>query len=162
MTQLSTIEINKEDIKFSAAHFTIFSATERERLHGHNFLVSVSVTAEVGPDGLCFSYKEIKDQLRALCAEWDEYTLLPGQSPHLKVWEDGQYVKARYGEEVMSFLRTDCIVLPIRNTSVEEFSRLMLGKLLENSEFLESAGVRSLTVAVATGPGQKGSTTWTL
>ena len=29
---LTTIEISKEDLKFSAAHFTIFSATERERL----------------------------------------------------------------------------------------------------------------------------------
>ena len=26
------IEISKEDLKFSAAHFTIFSATDRERL----------------------------------------------------------------------------------------------------------------------------------
>ena len=30
----STLEIGKEDMKFSAAHYTIFSATERERLHG--------------------------------------------------------------------------------------------------------------------------------
>lgn len=162
MTQLSTIEINKEDIKFSAAHFTIFSATERERLHGHNFRVSVAVTAKVGDDGLCFSYKEIKDQLRALCVEWDEYTLLPGNSPHLRVWEDNNYVKAQFGDDVMSFLASDCLVLPIRNTSVEEFSRLMLSRLLENSQFLETAGVRCLTVSVATGPGQKGSTTWTL
>ena len=162
MTQISTIEISKEDIKFSAAHFTIFSASERERLHGHNFLVSIAVTAEVGPDGLCFSYKEIKDRLRELCAEWDEYMLLPGESPYLRVWEDGDYVKAQYGDEVMSFLSTDCIVLPIRNTSVEEFSRLMLERFVENCDFLESAGVRSITVSVATGPGQKGSSTRTL
>jgi GTP cyclohydrolase I len=30
----STLEVGKEDMKFSAAHYTIFSATERERLHG--------------------------------------------------------------------------------------------------------------------------------
>ena len=34
MEELTTIEIDKENLKFSAAHFTIFSGTERERLHG--------------------------------------------------------------------------------------------------------------------------------
>ncbi|KAJ1474389.1 hypothetical protein T484DRAFT_1832500 [Baffinella frigidus] len=39
----STIEIGKEDMKFSAAHFTVFSAKERERLHGHTHAVKVQV-----------------------------------------------------------------------------------------------------------------------
>ena len=52
--EFTTIDILKEDIKFSAAHFTVFSATERERLHGHNFHVGLSVTAPVGSNGMCF------------------------------------------------------------------------------------------------------------
>jgi len=31
--RLSTIELNKEALNFSIAHFTIFNATEREDLH---------------------------------------------------------------------------------------------------------------------------------
>ena len=42
---LTTINICKEALKFSGAHFTIFSATDRERLHGHNFRVRAEVTA---------------------------------------------------------------------------------------------------------------------
>ena len=68
------IEISKEDLKFSGAHFTIFSATERERLHGHNFKVSLLLTADVGDNGMCFSYVEIKTRLRKLCAQLDENT----------------------------------------------------------------------------------------
>ena len=73
---LSTIEVGGESIKFCAAHFTIFSGDERERLHGHNFLVRVAVTAPVGADGLAFNYREIKTRIRDLCNELDEYTLL--------------------------------------------------------------------------------------
>ena len=39
------------DLHFSAAHFTIFSATERERLHGHNYSVSARFVAPQGDNG---------------------------------------------------------------------------------------------------------------
>ncbi|MDB3933713.1 6-carboxytetrahydropterin synthase, partial [Luminiphilus sp.] len=48
MTRLTTLHIEKEAHKFSAAHYTIFSATERERLHGHNYFVSVRIVAKMG------------------------------------------------------------------------------------------------------------------
>ena len=42
----TTLELYKEEMKFSAGHFTIFSATERENLHGHNFSVYVAPCAD--------------------------------------------------------------------------------------------------------------------
>ena len=47
MTRLTTLHITKEVHKFSAAHYTIFTATERERLHGHNYFVSVRLVAHM-------------------------------------------------------------------------------------------------------------------
>ena len=44
---LIRIELSKEYLNFSAGHFTIFSATERENLHGHNFQVRGAVTAAI-------------------------------------------------------------------------------------------------------------------
>ena len=38
-----TISLSKEDMKFSAGHFTIFDGAARETLHGHNFTVSAEV-----------------------------------------------------------------------------------------------------------------------
>ena len=43
MSQLATLHIDKQAHKFSAAHFTIFSETDRERLHGHNYGVSARI-----------------------------------------------------------------------------------------------------------------------
>ena len=41
--KLGRIEIAKQALNFSAAHFTIFSQTEREDLHGHNFRWNVNL-----------------------------------------------------------------------------------------------------------------------
>lgn len=160
MEQLTTIELSKEDLKFSAAHFSIFSADHRERLHGHNFNVFVAVTAPVGPSGMCFSYQEIKDPIRALCAELDEHTLIPRDSPHLHVEEDGPYYSVKFNEEVMLLLKTDTLLLPIRNTTVEEYARYLLSRLLEDPLFRETHDVREIVVKVSSGPGQWGSCTW--
>ena len=45
--EATTLELCQEEMKFSAGHFTILSATERERLHGHNFTVYVAITGVV-------------------------------------------------------------------------------------------------------------------
>ena len=161
MEQLTTIELSKEDLKFSAAHFTIFSAERRERLHGHNFGVFVAITAPVGPSGMCFSYKEIKDRIRALCGELDECTLIARDSAHLTIGEDGPYYSVRFGEETMLLLKSDTLLLPIRNTTVEEYARYLLSRLLEDAMFTETHDIREIVVKVSSGPGQWGSCTWT-
>ena len=155
------IEISKEDLKFSAAHFTIFSASDRERLHGHNFRVSLDLTAEVGDDGMCFSYVEMKKRLRKLCATLDEYVLLPGQSPYLTIAEQGNYYCAHFNGEEMLFIKADTLVLPLRNTTVEEFARYLLERLLEDAPFIDGNEISSLVMKVSSGPGQWGSASWT-
>ncbi len=158
--QYTSIEISKEDIKFSGAHFTIFSATERERLHGHNFRVSLVLTAEVGENGMCFSYVEIKKRLRELCDSIDEYTLLPGESPYLTIREEGDYYQTEFAGKALSFLKADTLVLPVRNTTVEEFARYLLELLLTDAVFIEGNEIKELVMKVSSGPGQWGSASW--
>jgi len=160
MEQLTTIELAKEYLKFSAAHFTIFSATERERLHGHNFKVSARLTAPVGPNGMCFSYRIFKDKLGALCAELDEYMLLSAESPYLEIGERGEQYRVVFAGEEMFFRKADTRLLPIRNATVEEYSRYLLERLLEDKELLARNQVREIQIKVSSGPGQWGSARW--
>lgn len=162
MEQLTTIEISKEDIKFSAAHFTIFSATERERLHGHNFSVRLAVTAPVGDDGICFSYGDIKRKLRQLCDSLDEYTLIPALSPHLEIQEEGDYHIVRFNGERMPLLKSDTLLLPIRNSTVEEYARYLLEQFLADRQFNLERDVRRLELKVSSGPGQWGNCVWAI
>lgn len=158
--RLTTIEISKESFKFSAAHFTVFSATERERLHGHNFKVRAEVVAPVDDNGLCFNYQEIKRRLKQICDELDEYVLLPGDSPYLEVEQNSDLIYVRFADQTMQFLTSDTQVLPIRNTTVEELSNLIMQRLFSQDDFLTANQVQSVKVSVSSGDGQWGSSVW--
>jgi 6-pyruvoyltetrahydropterin/6-carboxytetrahydropterin synthase len=157
MEQLTTLYIDKEAHKFSAAHFTIFSASERERLHGHNYSVSARIVAPMGENGFAADYNVYKSRIARLCDELDEYLLLAGDSPHQVIAEEGDFYRVEFAGQKMLFLREDTIVLPILNATVEEFSRYLLSKLVALSD---GEDIREIELCVASGPGQRGCTTW--
>ena len=122
MNDVVTIRLAKENMKFSAAHFTIFSATERERLHGHNFRVEVDIEAHMLGNGMCFDYGIYKDRVVALCRELNEWTILPTRSEHLRIEEDGAHVFALFDGTRIPFLRADVLLLPIENATLDGFA----------------------------------------
>lgn len=155
----SRIEIAKHALNFSIAHFTIFSATERENLHGHNFQVECEILAPVLENGLTFDYGIIKRAVRKLCDSLNEKTVLPKNSPHLELEIDGDYTVAIFNGERLPFLQRDVLILPVRNTTVEELSWYVLEHLM-NSDDLKDRGLREMTVKVSSSPGQTGCSTW--
>ena len=157
MENLTTLYIDKEKHKFSAAHYTIFSATERERLHGHNYSVSMRLVAPIGDNGFSADYNVYKNRLAGLCEALDEYMVLAGDSPHQRIEEAGNSYRVFFADEEMLFLRSDALVLPLRNATVEEFSRYLLQQLLAASA---GEDLREVELFVASGPGQKASATW--
>ncbi|MEQ8486085.1 MAG: 6-carboxytetrahydropterin synthase [Pseudomonadales bacterium] len=154
-----TIEISKDYLHFNAAHFTLFSATEREDLHGHTFYVTATVDAPVGDDGLAFDYNLFKKALLALCDELDEKTLLPERSPYLTVSRDGDYVIARFADERIPFLPRDVLTLPVRNVTVEELAPWLLRRLREQPE-IAALPLSRLLIRVSSGPGQWAGAEW--
>ena len=153
MERLTTLYIDKEAHKFSAAHFTIFSATERERLHGHNYSVSARIVAPMGDNGFSADYNVYKNRLKVLCDSLDEYMVLAADSPFQKIAEDGDYYRVSFADDRMQFLKQDTLVLPITNATVEEFSHYLLQQLLEASS---GEDLREIELCVASGPGQNG------
>jgi len=149
-----TIRLAKQNMKFSAAHFTIFSATERERLHGHNFFVEVDIHARMLGNGLCFDYGIYKTRIVALCRDLNEWVLLPTRSPHLRIEEDGELVHAVFADQRIPFLRSDVKLLPIENATLEEFAGWFLLRLGEDREALRAHAIEEIEVRVSSGPGQ--------
>jgi 6-pyruvoyltetrahydropterin/6-carboxytetrahydropterin synthase len=156
---LTRIDISKEYLNFSAGHFTIFSGTERENLHGHNFQVRCSVTAEVGSDGMAFDYVLLKRVLKELCDALDERVLLPELSPYLRLERGSGMVWALFGEERIPFLDRDCLPLPIRNVTIEELSALLLARLADRPE-VQGRGIRAMELGVSSGSGQWAFAHW--
>src|SRR6056297_128523 len=113
MGRLATLELFKERMGFSAGHFTIFSATNREHLHGHNYQLHVLLTTEVEEEyGLTFDYREYKDILYQRCKDLNETFILPEFSPYLALSSDENYVYALFDGTKIPFLKRDVTILP--------------------------------------------------
>ena len=70
------IRIARAEHKFSCAHMTVFPDGTKERLHGHNY--TLALTLELSgialPDMVPFV--AIKRELAGLCAAWKERVLI--------------------------------------------------------------------------------------
>lgn len=155
----TSIELAKEDMHFAAAHFTVFSATERENLHGHNFFVAATLCGPIDDGGLCFDYNIVKAKLRALCEALDETVLLPAKSPHIGIEQGADYVTVAFGEERLPFLHRDVKVMPVRNITVEELAHWFVDELTGSEDF-EGLPVEALELRVSSGPGQWARARW--
>lgn len=155
------LQIHKEAFSFSAGHFTIFSATERETMHGHNYYVSVSFDIMVEHNGLSFDYRVYKKRLQALCDTIDRHFLLPQFSPYLTIEagkNDDEYVNASFDGKKMPFLKEDVVVLPLSNITIEALSSWFLSQLIVDKNELRKHAILDIQVDVFNGLEQSGST----
>ncbi|TAJ25414.1 MAG: 6-carboxytetrahydropterin synthase [Planctomycetota bacterium] len=153
-----SIELEKEYFKFSAAHFLIFEDGSAERLHGHNYRVYVEIEARLSQHGLVIDFKQVKPVVRELVDELDEHWLVPGEHAELRhaEREDGS-IEVRYRERRYVAPREDVIVLPINNTSAENFATWLARELQRRlaARFADLV-VQRLRVAVEETAGQRG------
>jgi len=152
------IRLEKENFKFSCCHFTLLGPSEAERLHGHNYYVSVIVgLRELDPAlGMAFDFNEVKPLVRRLTDAWDERVLLPGRSPYLNVETKESSVTVTFGKKRYEFPREDVLILPTVNMTSEELARLLAENLaaqLKANPKLQSR-LESITVGVEETRGQ--------
>ena len=157
-TQLTTIQLSAKQLSFAAAHFTIFSSTSRERLHGHNYRVKASITAKVTELGISFDYDIFVDKLLALCQRLDRYLLLPAESSALRITEQNAFYQVEFNQEKMQFLKNDTLILPLRNITIEELSRWFLQEILRGQDKILQENIHELVIKVSNGDGRWGST----
>lgn len=156
-----SISVEKDYLKFSAAHFLIFPDGTAERLHGHNYKVYVDVHTELDEHGLVVNFKEIKPLVRQLCDELDEHLLIPGQHPVLTAELRGEHYEIRYRDRLYLVPRDEVIVLPIGNSSAENLAAWFGRTLRERMRGTwPDLVVEMLSVGVEETPGQRG--VWTL
>lgn len=160
MKRRTTIELQKEYLSFSAGHFTLFSPTDREPLHGHNFSVAVSFDTWVGELGLAFDYRIYKRIVLEICERLHHHMLIPTESPYLEVTSDDTYYYVHFNQEKIPFLKSDVILVPLRNISVEELSHWIILELTQDQNRLQQHEIDKIVVKVFSAPGQSGSTTW--
>jgi 6-pyruvoyltetrahydropterin/6-carboxytetrahydropterin synthase len=157
---LTTIELQKESMKFSAGHTTIFSATEREPLHGHLYRVALFLTTWVEKNGMAFDYRYYKERIHILCRYLNQTFLMPQFSPYLQYSEDHEYHYFTFNHKKIPFLKEDVTILPIVNITVEELSRWFVEKLIDNAVELERHYIERIMIKTFSAPGQSASYEW--
>lgn len=151
--------VGKQALKFNAAHF-IAHRGFRERLHGHNYHVTVRVEGELGGDGYVVDFGVVKRATRKVCDELDEYTILPARSDCLCIGESDGTVEVTCEDGTrFVFPRGDVVLLPIVHSSAEELARWLAGRLREELLAAGARPWRRLEVAVSETRGQSATFT---
>ena len=147
--------VSKESFKFNAAHFIAYPGF-RERLHGHNYRVSVRMEGPVGDDGYVVDFGDIKRATREVCASLNERVIVPMLSDVIEIDVGDDEIRMTCEDGMrFSFPRTDCVLLDIRHSSAEELAAFLGERLKAELPILARRGVRVLDVGVAEAPGQE-------
>lgn len=147
------IVLEKEDFKFSAAHFTLFPDGGAELLHGHNYRVRVELAgSSVDEVGLLVDIELFKKVLREKCAHLDSRTLLPAASSRVQWSREDDAIEILCGERRYRFPADDVLLLPLVNTSMELFARMLWEDLAPS---LKGSRVEDLAVSVEEASGQR-------
>ena len=155
MAEQFEVFVSKDSFKFNAAHFIAYKGF-RERLHGHNYRVSVRITGQIGADGYVVDFGDIKAAARAICGQWNERIIIPRISDCLDVnVSDGQVAVVCEDGSRFSFPEQDCVFLDIIHSSAEELARLLCQELCNRIEALAARDVRTIEVGVAETPMQE-------
>lgn len=128
------VRLAKEAFKFSATHFTMMSSNEAERLHGHNYHVSIECqVTDVDALGMAFEFNSLKPLIKAATQAWDERVLIPLNSPHLKIGEENvrgeSHWTVDFANRSYRFPKADVKMLACRNVTSEELARLFAESL---------------------------------
>jgi 6-pyruvoyl tetrahydropterin synthase/QueD family protein len=158
---VTELHVAKADFKFNAAHFVVHDEG-REKLHGHNYCVSITITGGAlnADTGYLIDFGVIKPIVRDICKTLDEKFLFPTGNRYLtfRTSDNGKNIELTLRDgSFFSFPTGDVVGLPVANITVEELARHILEEF--TSEFgrakLDHLGIRRLGIAVGETPGQE-------
>jgi 6-pyruvoyl-tetrahydropterin synthase len=147
--------VSKDSFKFNAAHFMAYPGF-RERLHGHNYRVSVRVEGRLNSDGYVIDFGDIKRAAHEICQAMNERTIVPMNSDCLAIERSAGDVRIACEDgSRFSFPEADCVLLPIAHSSAEELADYVCTCLLEKLPEMPARGVAAVEVSVAEAPAQE-------
>ena len=152
------VHVAKETFKFNAAHFVAFDGF-RERLHGHNYTVSVVLlgSERLGPDGYLIDFGHVKQVVKKVCKDLNEHFLCPTLSNVMDIQQVGGNVTLKCQDGAFfSFPLGDCAMLPIVHATTEELAIYLYGEILSQfgAERLLQRNIHTMEINVSEAPGQ--------
>ena len=155
------VEITKDYLVFSAAHFITYAGDICERLHGHNYRVAVEVHGPLDENHYVVDFIAVRKTLEQIIQAWDHHMLLPTRHPEIRVLHSsdtsyGEQVEVTFRDRRWMFPREDCVLLDIPNTTTELLAELIGKQLQAAIETETSTRPSEIRVAVDENHGQWG------
>ncbi len=124
----STIKIFRDEHHFAAAHFLI-DMGKCERLHGHNYFLTVELGGQPGPNGALVDFNEINPMIAELCKTFDHKMLIAKKDDRHSITIDEDEIEVTFKSKRFVFPKEDCILVPVQATTVERLSEYFCEKL---------------------------------
>ena len=156
MNRKFRIELLKEQLTFSAAHFITFGDNICERIHGHNYGVRCSVEGPLNEHGYVVDFIALRDRIATIAGELDHHVLLPTKHPTIQVATSDEEVTVKFEDRRWVFPLDDCVLLPIENTTAELLASYIADQIISDRGSWSGASLSRLVVAVDENQGQWG------
>lgn len=149
------VQLQKEQLVFSAAHFITFAGDICECIHGHNYGVRAEVAGSLDENQYVIDFIAFRDTLAEIVKRLDHHVLLPTQHQLIRVVEDGEEIVTRFRSKRWVFPKEDCMLLPIVNTTAEKIA-WWISTEVRNRLKATTPGLDYLEVSVDENHGQWG------
>jgi 6-pyruvoyltetrahydropterin/6-carboxytetrahydropterin synthase len=150
------VQLQKDTMVFSAAHFITFNGNVCESIHGHNYGVKAEVVGQLDENGYVCDFIALRDGLAEIVATMDHKVVLPASHPMIKVVDDGKEVTATFEKKRWVFPLEDCQILPIANTTAELMAGYIADELKRKTRDQFGDQISKLIVGVDENRGQWG------
>lgn len=150
------VQLQKDTMVFSAAHFITFNGNICESIHGHNYGVKAEVIGPLDENGYVCDFIALRDGLAEIIAAMDHKVVLPESHAMISVVDDGKEVTATFEKKRWVFPREDCKILPIANTTAELMASYIADELKSKTKGQFGDQISKVIIGVDENRGQWG------
>jgi 6-pyruvoyltetrahydropterin/6-carboxytetrahydropterin synthase len=138
---------------FAASHFLV-EMGKCERLHGHNYSVTVEVCGEPDSNGVVIDFNVLNPVVGEICNSLDHRVLIAKNDKRYKLSVGKSEVEVTFDDRRFVFPRKDCVILPVDATTVEKMSCFILGKIIKELNKGSNTTFKWIEVGVSEGSKQ--------
>jgi len=147
------VRIAGDDLVFSAAHFVTLAGDECEGIHGHDYHVAAEVHGPLGDNHYVVDFLTVRKMLRAIIGRLDHRMLLPAGHPSIHIVTGDREIEARFADRRWVLPQSDCLLLPIANTTTELLAGYVARRLLEELQAAGEGSPASVRIELTEGGG---------
>ncbi len=155
MTESFSVNVNSVKLRFASAHMATLG-DELEPLHGHNYVVSCTVTGDLTDDDWVIDFSVIKNAVYDACKLLDHKFILQRNSSILEIDENNEFWFIVHNQKEYKFPKNDVVALDINNTTAENLAKWLFYSIKEAILTNNYSNIYEMSIEVEEMPGQSG------